>query len=116
MVTISKYLILKNCTQAPQNTIKAPNLHIAEYFKNALTDFKKIAQLLAIMIVLDIPIENESRKLLSALENNTELWLTFDRHFLSQNKGFVYHICSISFLIIYSKCLMRSTACVYDHK
>ena len=89
MVTISNYLNLKNCALAPQNTIEAPNLHLAGYCQNALTDFVKKWSAVSVMIVLDIPIENESRKLLEALENDTELCLSFDRHFLSLNQGFV---------------------------
>ena len=38
MATISKYLILKLWALVPQNTVKAPNLHLVVYFQNALKD------------------------------------------------------------------------------
>ena len=31
MATISKYFIFKPCAMVPQNTVKAPNLHLVGY-------------------------------------------------------------------------------------
>ena len=46
MATISNNLILRPCALVPQNTVKAPNLHLVGYCSNALTVLFKNGQLL----------------------------------------------------------------------